>query len=124
MAKKRIIVIDDSPLILAMAADALEEAGHQVFATDSGIEANQFIYSCEQRPDLILIDVMMPMLNGDRKVRLLKDRISSRDIPVLLMSSKSEPELEELTRSSGADGFISKPFDKQTLLQRIDRLLS
>lgn len=124
MTSKRIVVIDDSPLVLAMASDALEEAGHRVFATDSGIEANQFIYSAEQRPDLILIDVMMPMLNGDRKVRLLKERVSSRDIPVLLMSSKPEPELEALTRSSGADGYISKPFSKYTLLQKVGGLLS
>jgi len=124
MSAKRIVVIDDSPLILAMTADALEEAGHHVFVTDSGIEANQFIYSSGQRPDLILIDVMMPMLTGDRKVRLLKERTSSRDIPVVLMSSKSAEELEELSRVSGADGFISKPFNKYTLLQTVDRLLS
>lgn len=123
MTSKRIVVIDDSPLVLAMASDALVEAGHQVYATDSGIEANQFIYASE-RPDLILIDVMMPMLNGDRKVRLLKERVSSRDIPILLMSSKPEAELAELARTSGADGFLSKPFNKYTLLQKIDGLLS
>jgi len=122
MSKKRIVVIDDSPLVLAMATDALESAGFEVLATDSGIEANQYIYS-SRRPDLILIDVMMPMLNGDRKVRLLKERESSRHIPVILMSTKTSEELQELVDASGADGLIQKPFDEASLIGKIRRFL-
>lgn len=123
MKQKRIVVIDDSKLVLAVATEALEEAGFEVLATDSGIEANQFIYS-SRRPDLILIDVMMPLLNGDRKVRLLKERESSRQIPVILMSTKDREELEQLTRESGADGYIQKPFNKASLVQDVDRILA
>ena len=122
MQAKRIVVIDDSKLVLAVAADALEGAGYEVITTESGIEANQFIYST-RRPDLILIDVMMPMLNGDRKVRLLKERESSRHIPVLLMSTKSSSELEELVKSSGADGYIQKPFNDISLVSQVQRLV-
>jgi CheY-like chemotaxis protein len=122
MTPKRIVVIDDSKLVLAIATEALEGAGFEVLATDSGIEANQFIYS-SRRPDLILIDVMMPLLNGDRKVRLLKERESSRHIPVILMSTKTREELEQLTRESGADGYIQKPFDEASLVQQVDRIL-
>jgi CheY-like chemotaxis protein len=123
MTPKRIVVIDDSKLVLAIATEALEGAGFEVLATDSGIEANQFIYS-SRRPDLILIDVMMPLLNGDRKVRLLKERESSRHIPVILMSTKARDELEQLTRESGADGYIQKPFDEASLVQQVDRILA
>jgi len=123
MTQKRIVVIDDSKLVLAIATEALEGAGFEVLATDSGIEANQFIYS-SRRPDLILIDVMMPLLNGDRKVRLLKERESSRHIPVILMSTKAREELEQLTRESGADGYIQKPFDEASLVQQVDRILA
>jgi CheY-like chemotaxis protein len=123
MTPKRIVVIDDSKLVLAIATEALEGAGFEVLATDSGIEANQFIYS-SRRPDLILIDVMMPLLNGDRKVRLLKERESSRHIPVILMSTKTREELEQLTRESGADGYIQKPFDEASLVQQVDRILA
>ena len=123
MSKKRIVVIDDSPLVLAMATDALKNAGFEVVSTDSGIEANQYIYA-SRRPDLILIDVMMPMLNGDRKVRLLKERESSRHIPVILMSTKSNGELEELVQGSGADGHIQKPFDNTTLVRKIHEVLA
>jgi CheY-like chemotaxis protein len=65
----------------------------------------------------------MPMLNGDRKVRLLKERESSRHIPVLLMSTKSSSELEELVKSSGADGYIQKPFNDISLVSQIQRLV-
>lgn len=122
MAGKRVVVIDDSKLVLAVAADALEGAGYEVITSDSGIEANQFIYS-SRRPDLILIDVMMPMLNGDRKVRLLKERESSRHIPVLLMSTKPSDELEALVKSSGADGYIQKPFNEAGLVSQVQRFI-
>lgn len=118
MSGKRIVVIDDSPVVLAVATDALEAAGHEVFAAESGIDANRYIFS-PQPPDLILIDVMMPLLNGDQKVRLLKERNRSRDIPVLLMSSKPEDELAALARESGADGYIQKPFNKTTLIETV-----
>ena len=118
MTSKRIVVIDDSKLVLAVAAEALENAGYEVFATDSGIDANRYIYS-SRRPDLILIDVMMPLLSGDRKVRLLKEREASRDIPVVLMSTKPWEELTEIARAAGADGVIPKPFTEQSLLRQI-----
>ncbi len=122
MARKRIVVIDDSKLVLAVAADALEAAGYEVITTDSGIDANRYIFSSHP-PDLILIDVMMPLLNGDRKVRLLKQREASSSIPVILMSTKPQDELAELARNSGADGFIQKPFDDSALVSRIRQFL-
>ena len=123
MSTKRVVVIDDSKLVLAVATDVLEGAGYEVFTADSGIEANRHIYS-SRRPDLILIDVMMPMLNGDRKVRLLKERESSRNIPILLMSTKPREELEMLARTSGADGYVLKPFNDASLIQQVERVLA
>jgi DNA-binding response OmpR family regulator len=123
MSAKKIVIIDDSKLVLAVASDALQSAGFEVLATDSGIDANQHIYT-SKRPDLIIIDVMMPLLNGDRKVKLLKERESSRHIPILLMSSKPADELAALTRDAGADGYIQKPFDAQTLISKVQEVLS
>jgi CheY-like chemotaxis protein len=120
---QRVLVIDDSKLVLAIASEALESAGYEVFATDSGIDANRYIYSL-RRPDLILIDVMMPLLNGDRKVRLLKEREASRGIPVVLMSTKPREELAEIARKAGADGFLPKPFTGQSLLRQVRLLLT
>jgi DNA-binding response OmpR family regulator len=123
MKKKTCLVIDDSPLVLAMATDALESAGFDVIATDFGIEANQVIYR-NPPPDIILIDVMMPLLSGDQKVKLIKERERSRNIPILLISSKSQDELEELTRTSGANGYIQKPFDAEKLVTAVRNILN
>lgn len=123
MRKKSCLVIDDSPLVLAMATDALEGAGFDVIATDFGIEANQVIYR-DPPPDIILIDVMMPLLSGDQKVKLIKERERSKHIPILLISSKDKSELDELTRTSGADGYIQKPFDAAELVRAVRTALN
>ena len=66
-----------------------------------------------------MIDVVMPMLQGDRKVKLLKERETSSHIPIVLMSSKSIEELDQLVQSSGADGYMQKPLRPQNLLQTV-----
>lgn len=120
--KRKVLVVDDSELVLEMIRDALEGEGYEVFTAASGIEANRFVYS-RNRPDLILLDVMLPLLNGDRKVRLLKESALSRDIPVLLISSKTNDELEALVKESGADGYIRKPFSKLQMLERVEGMI-
>ena len=107
--KEKILIIDDSELVLAMAKDALEQAGYQVLTATNGIEANRFIFSRE-KPALIIMDIMMPMLDGNKKAKLLKENEVSKDIPILLLSSKSEQEMRQLVAEAGADGFILKPF--------------
>lgn len=118
MEAKRVVVIDDSEVVLAMISDILGGAGFEVLTSESGIDANRHIYS-SRKPDLILVDVMMPLLQGDKKVKLIKQRENSRDIPILLMSSKSIDELKRLVESSGADGYIQKPFSPAALVNQV-----
>lgn len=122
MPMRRIVVIDDCKLTLAVARDILEGAGFEVFTAESGIDANIIIYGAA-RPDLILLDVEMPMLRGDRKVQLLKKSASSRDIPVILMSHKPAAELAELARACGADGYLVKPLCEDFLLEHLARFI-
>ena len=119
---KRILIIDDDKVTLAMACDMLEEAGFEVQTAASALEANRHIYG-PLRPDLILLDVVMPLLSGDRKIQFLKEREASKDIPVIRISSKSRAELKDIARASGADGFVTKPFDRRLLVQAIERHL-
>ena len=123
MPIKRIVVIDDCRLTLAIARDILEEAGFEVLTAETGIDANGYIYGTPQ-PDLILVDVEMPMLRGDRKVRLLKAAEASRDIPVILMSQKPAAEMERLARASGADSYLVKPLRREALLEQITRFVA
>lgn len=112
---KRVLVIDDDNYSLSVARDMLEEMGVEVLTSTSSLEANRHIYG-KQKPDLILLDVVMPFLDGGKKASLLKERESSRDIPVYLVSSKPEEELKAIAQSSGAEGFIVKPLSKAVLL--------
>ncbi len=122
MPNKMIVLVDDSQFELAVARDILEEAGYTVAAATSGIEANRYIYGTP-RPDLIIIDLLMPMLQGDRKIKLLKQNPTSRDIPVVLASSLAEEELKNAAKDSGADSYLVKPYRKDSLLRRVAQYL-
>lgn len=123
MVKKRILLVDDSELVLAMAKDALEAAGFEVFTSTNGIEANAFIFS-RNKPDLIILDVMLPMLDGNKKAKLLREKEYSRHIPIILLSSKPEEEMRRLTVEAEADGFLRKPFSAQELVSTVNKYLA
>ena len=122
MEKQKILIVDDSELVLAMARDALEDAGFEVLTATNGIEANSFIFS-KNKPDLIILDVMLPMLDGNKKAKLLREKEFSKQIPILLISSKSEEELTRLTAEAGVDGFIRKPFTSAGIVSRVHEFL-
>jgi DNA-binding response OmpR family regulator len=120
---KRILIVDDSEIVLDKAREALEAAGFRVLTAMSALEIDPLVCGVE-KPDLIIMDVMMPVLDGDKKARMLKDDESARDIPILLLSSKTEEELRYLVRESGADGFIRKPFAAEQLVDSINLTLA
>jgi DNA-binding response OmpR family regulator len=120
---RKVLIVDDSELVLAMASDALKAAGFEVFTATNGIEANSFIYSTTNKPDLIILDIMMPLLDGNKKAKILKQQNHSQDIPIVFISSKSETELVRLVEESGADGYICKPFSPQSIVNCVSKLL-
>ena len=119
---KRILVVDDSEVVLAMAAEALEEGGFEVVTAPDARDAGALIFA-ERMPDLIILDVMLPDLDGDKKAKKLKDDERTRSIPILLLSSKTEEELRWLVKVSGADGFIRKPFGHRQLVEQVEAAL-
>ena len=123
MTKQRILIVDDSELVLVMARDALEDAGFEVLTATNGIEANSYIFSTN-KPDLIILDVMLPMLDGNKKAKLLREKEFSKDIPIVLLSSKSEEELQRLVLEAGVDGYIRKPFTNVSFVASVRRFLS
>jgi len=121
--KKRVLVVDDSEIVLEKACEALGCRGYEVLTALSANAADAIIYS-SARPDIIILDVMMPMLDGDKKATLLKADESTKEIPILLMSSKSEDELVVLAAESGSEGFIRKPFTSEEMGEKIETILS
>lgn len=120
---KHIVIIDDCRVTLAMLTDMLECAGFKVTTAEDSVYSNHLIYNSSP-PDLILLDVMLPHMSGDKKARKLKERKNSHDIPVLLISSKDETELVKLVASSGANGFLHKPFTSDQLLDTVQAHLT
>ncbi len=111
--RKRVLVIDDSPLSLKLVATTLESAGYEVRAT-SEIESLRDTFG-SWHPELVLTDVDMPDISGVELCKKLKASYDSAHLPVVLYSSRSDEELAELARTCEADGFLSKSRGVQAL---------
>jgi len=105
--EKTIMVVDDSPVALEIITDDLTEAGFSVLAAHSPEEAVEIIQT-GYKPDLILLDVMMPGMNGDEFCKMVKSNPKTQSIPVVFVSQKDESELKAMIASAGADGFLRK----------------
>ena len=116
--KARILVIDDSELVLAITRDALEEAGYEVLTNSSWMEVNATIR--EHRPDLILLDLMMPSIKGESLCEILKKSSFGRDIPIIIFSTKEETEIKRLAEEAGAEGYIVKRMNKRDIVESVD----
>jgi twitching motility two-component system response regulator PilH len=118
-----VLVVDDSDLVLVRASEWLGGGGFRVLMARSAAEVDAYLVGPGQ-PDLIIMDVMMPCLDGDVKARMLKEDDATTGIPILLLSSKNEDDLARLVVSSRADGYIRKPFTEGQLLGSVARTLA
>lgn len=119
--KKKILLIDDSEITLAMEKAVLEARGYDVRATSSLIEFEQTV--ADWRPDLILTDIHMPEAKGTDICRTLKNEYGTADIPIVLFSSLGDEELEKLAEQVGADGSLSKQNGLEAMGDKIDELV-
>lgn len=122
MTIKRIIIIDPCESTRQLVTQVLGQYGHSVASADCCVYSNDLIYNVHP-PDLIIMDVLLPMMRGDKKAQLLKAREKSRDIPILLIAARPAEELQALAVAAGVEGFLPKPFVAAQLLTIIDHLL-
>ncbi len=113
-----ILVADDEPVILALLRDALEGEGHTVLTAPNGKEA--FALSRAGHLDLVLSDVMMPLIDGVQLTRMLRAESLTRGLVVILMSAAPPPDLQAV----GATAFLAKPFDLDVVNRLIVRHLA
>jgi DNA-binding response OmpR family regulator len=118
-APARVLVADDEPAITTLMADMLAYAGFGVLRAHGGAEA--LTLARTERPDVILLDVMMPDLDGRDTCRALKMDLALRHIPVVLFSSADERDVH--WRGAGADAFLQKPFSIRALPDFIHSVL-
>ena len=121
-SKRTIMVVDDNADIVAVIKTILEDKGYALQFAYSGQEA--FNLLGEQKPDLILLDILMPKVNGLEVLTLLKENPDTRSIPVILLTSKVEYKDVLEGYKKGAAYYITKPFTKNQLLNDIDSILS
>lgn len=118
--KKKILVIDDEPDLLAALSQRLRSAGYEVVTASDGNEGLEQINS--QLPDLIILDIVMPGMDGFELFKLIKKDASKTRIPVLILTARSA--MEDTFHSLNANAFMSKPFDNQALLEKVEILLT
>ena len=120
--KKYILVIDDEEDIVAVLKARLEGAGYEVGCAFDGKEGFEKIKL--RKPDLAVIDIMMPEINGSTLCGMLKFDNRYKDIPVILLTARGRDLDKEIGGTVGADAYMVKPFDAQSLLSVIEDLLN
>lgn len=121
MTQLFVLMAEDDPDIQLVARMALKKGGFRVAVVNNGRELLHKVK--EERPDVILLDWMMPELNGPDTCAALKADPATSDIPVIFMTAKSQGFERDLGLASGALGYIIKPFDALTLGTRVRELL-
>ena len=117
---KTVFVVDDNSINLSMADDALSDYFDVITIASA---STMFDLINKIVPDLILLDIMMPDIDGFEAMGRLKANYEYKDIPVIFLTSKNDAETEHLGYEMGAVDFIRKPFNKEMLLERISRIL-
>lgn len=120
MGIKRILVVDDSATERHMLKDLLTKAGYDVFSSENGEDA--IVKARQMKPDLILMDVVMPGLNGFQATRAISRDPETKTIPVIMCTSKSQETDKIWGLRQGAKDYVVKPVDREALLAKIASL--
>jgi len=121
MGKRVLVVVDDEASLLKVTLLRLNKSGYEAFGAadgQSGLELAR-----QKMPDLIILDVLLPDINGDEVAKILKKDEKLKRIPIILISAEIET-LAERARESGVEGYLPKPFEPKELLGMIEKHLS
>ncbi|MCX5665845.1 MAG: response regulator [Candidatus Omnitrophica bacterium] len=118
---KRILLIEDEKDMVAAITFRLESAGYTIIAAYDGMEGLDKARS--ENPDLIILDLMLPKMNGYKVCAALKTDEKYKKIPILILSAKAQEVDRKMSEEAGADIYMSKPFEAQELMTNIKNLL-
>ena len=119
---KRVLVVDDSPTETYHISNILNKHGYEVVSAETGelgVELAQ-----EHHPDLVLMDIVMPGINGFQATRQLTRNPETSGIPVIMVTTKNQPSDREWSRKQGARGYLVKPVPEKELINTIETILS
>lgn len=118
---KTILVVDDSPTVRKLISGKLEKSGHNVICAVDGVEALERI--AEGRPDLVLLDITMPRMDGYEVCKQIRQDPEARDLPVVMISGKDGFFDKVRGRMAGTTGYVTKPFGPETLMKALETYL-
>lgn len=114
---KKILVVDDDPIQLRLVEKILSENNYKVQVSGEAPEGLQMVMNTE--PDLIILDVMMPIINGYNFCKLIKDNDEKSRIPIILVTERSDQEDIQIGLDAGAEAYLCKPIQIEELLRTI-----
>jgi len=121
MSRKKILLVDDSKTILMMERMILTKGPYDLVTANDGAEAIE--RAVTERPDLILMDVVMPRMNGFEACRQIREREEVRDTPIIMVTTRGEAENVENGFGSGCSDYVTKPIDGVELMTKVRNLL-
>ncbi len=121
-AKPTILLVDDEPDIVKLVGKRLEVSGYHVLVATNGQEA--LAKARTEHPDLMILDLMLPKLNGYEVCTLLKQDTRYQKIPIVMFTARAQETDERMGFACGADAYIRKPFRAQELLDQIHALIN
>ena len=119
MAKK-ILVVDDEPIILKVVTFRLQKMGYDIVTAIDGLEAVEV--TKKEKPDLIILDVVLPGMNGLEVCKTIKKDDKLKNTPIILLTASLE-NLEEKAKECNADDYSLKPFDPEVLMEKIKKFI-
>jgi diguanylate cyclase (GGDEF)-like protein len=121
VGEAKILVVEDEPFIRQILKVQLQSAGYSVATAENGIKGLEEVKKC--RPDLVLLDLMMPDMDGNEVCKRLKGCYETSNIPVIILTAKSDLGEKVRTLESGANDYLTKPYELDELLARVRNLL-
>jgi two-component system alkaline phosphatase synthesis response regulator PhoP len=121
MEQKKILIADDEEDVVTTLQFTLEKEGYQCLTAYDGKEALD--KAKRENPDLIILDIMMPKMNGYEVSRLLKFDARFKHIPIVMLTARTQAKDKEIGRDTGADVYITKPFEMDDLVSTVHNIL-
>lgn len=117
MGTKRILLVEDAATMRMVESMTLRGAGYEVVIANDGEEG--VAKAVAERPDLILMDIVMPKMNGLDACKKIRETESTKNIPIIMLTTRSEEDQVELAFTNGCSDYITKPFDTEEFLEKI-----
>lgn len=121
MFKKKILIIDDTELMVKLTTDILSQKGYDVVSASNGLDGIKMVAA--EKPDLVLLDLVMPGIDGFEVCKLLRDDESNHLMPIIMLTAQGNEDDKLAGLELGADDYITKPFNPRELISRVNNTL-